>query len=312
MSVFASYPKIYALGHPDIAQIFDGSVVVEEKIDGSQFSFCVINDKLKMRSRGADVIPGNIPELFKGAAATAQRLHEEDKLIWGWVYRGEALQSKRHNTLCYDRVPTGNFILFDIMCGPEDYADREDKGALAQMLGLEVVPGAEWAKAPTLEELKQFLELTSCLGGAKLEGVVVKNYARFGRDGKPLMGKYVSEAFKEMHQKAWKKTNPQKGDMLAVIAERICTEARWHKAVQHLAERGVLTNSPVDIGPLMKEVHMDIDAECLPEITDTLLKWALPHIKRRAAAGLPQWYKDELAKNILTDVVYEETADENQ
>jgi ATP-dependent RNA circularization protein (DNA/RNA ligase family) len=36
-----SYPSIYALGHRAIRELFDGPVVVEEKIDGSQFSFGV-------------------------------------------------------------------------------------------------------------------------------------------------------------------------------------------------------------------------------------------------------------------------------
>ena len=34
-----SYPQIYNLGHKAIAGIFDDDVLIEEKIDGSQFSF---------------------------------------------------------------------------------------------------------------------------------------------------------------------------------------------------------------------------------------------------------------------------------
>ncbi len=41
-------------------------------------------------------------------------------------------------------------------------------------------------------DLYALLEKESILGG-KVEGIVVKNYARFGKDKKVLMGKYVSE-----------------------------------------------------------------------------------------------------------------------
>ncbi len=41
-----SYPSVYQLGHKAIQNIFDGKVVIEEKIDGSQFSFGMINRPL--------------------------------------------------------------------------------------------------------------------------------------------------------------------------------------------------------------------------------------------------------------------------
>ena len=34
-----SYPSIFALGHRALAELFLDPVVVEEKVDGSQFSF---------------------------------------------------------------------------------------------------------------------------------------------------------------------------------------------------------------------------------------------------------------------------------
>ncbi len=34
-----SYPKIYGLGHKAITELLSDNVMVEEKIDGSQFSF---------------------------------------------------------------------------------------------------------------------------------------------------------------------------------------------------------------------------------------------------------------------------------
>jgi len=53
------------------------------------------------------------------------------------------------------------------------------------------------------------------LGGCKVEGVVVKNYAKqFLLGGQPMplmMGKFVSENFKEVNQKTWKGEHTGKG-----------------------------------------------------------------------------------------------------
>jgi hypothetical protein len=39
MSSWHSYSSIYALGHKALAELFMEPVLIEEKVDGSQFSF---------------------------------------------------------------------------------------------------------------------------------------------------------------------------------------------------------------------------------------------------------------------------------
>ena len=41
-----SYSKVYQIGHKVIRDIFNDEVLIEEKIDGSQFSFGVIDGVL--------------------------------------------------------------------------------------------------------------------------------------------------------------------------------------------------------------------------------------------------------------------------
>lgn len=108
----------------------------------------------------------------------------------------------------------------------------------------------------------------------------MKNYARFGRDKKALLGKFVSEAFKEVHAKEWKTSNPSNGDIILQITGTLKTAARWNKAVQHLREAGKLEDSPRDIGLLMKEVPTDIEKEEVDYIKDKLYEYAWPHIRR--------------------------------
>jgi len=287
-----SYPSVFALGHKAISELFLEPVLVEEKIDGSQFSFGRFEDGLRCRSKGAQ-INADVPErMFEEAVEVVKGLDLRE----GWTYRTEYLKKPKHNTLAYDRVPKNHIILFDINTGEEEYLDRQQKGMEAERLGLEIVPLLFQGTITEPKTLLDFLERPSILGGQKIEGMVIKNYARFGQDKKVLMGKYVSEAFKEVHGAEWKKNNPTSGDIIQRLIMQYKTPARWNKAVQHLRDRGELTQSPRDIGALIKEVQIDIDKECADEIKDALYAHAMQHIRRGITGGLPEWYKEELLK----------------
>ena len=133
----------------------------------------------------------------------------------------------------------------------------------------------------------------SRLGGQQIEGLVFKNYHRFGIDGKVLMGKHVRESFKEKHQKEFK---AQGKHIIQKIGESLNTEARWLKAIQHLKEQGLLTNSTKDIGLLLKEISTDIFEECGEDIKEQLFKAYWRMISKIATKGFPEWYKEQLAK----------------
>jgi hypothetical protein len=291
-----SYGKIYNLGHKAVESLLDGDVVCEEKVDGSQFSWRLTEEgHLEMRSKGADIVPEAPPKMFASAVETITRLREDDLLEVDWTYRGEVLAKPKHNVLAYDRVPTGNVILFEVDRGEEDCIPPEEKAAIARKLGLEVVPVLFRGKVESKEQLLAMLETVSILGGQTIEGVVIKAYGHFGVDGKTLMGKHVSEKFKEVHKKDWRLANPTGGDVLEDLVAAYRTQSRWEKAVQHLRERGDLTDSPRDIGPLLKEVNLDVIAECKEEISEELFKWAWKkRLSRGVTAGLPEWYKELL------------------
>lgn len=217
-------------------------------------------------------------------------------LTVGWTYRAEYLAKPKHNTLAYERTPKNYLMLFDINTGHEEYMSYASKKAEADRIGLEVVPLMYEGKIESAEKFRELLDTVSALGGQKIEGVVVKNYARFGPDKKALMGKFVSEAFKEIHQGEWKKDNPTTRDVVEAIVDSVRTPARWNKAIQHLKEAGKLEGSPRDIGNLIKEVQADIEKECIPEIQQKLYDYARQHVMRGCVRGLPEWYKEELMK----------------
>ena len=267
--------------------------MVQEKVDGSQFSFSVINRELMMRSRGAQVYPETADKLFKPAVETAQYL--QGSLIPGWVYRGEAIGRPKHNTLAYNRIPRGGFVLFDVMTGPETYVPPNQVADIAEILNLETVPTIDAAAVITDPNvIRAYLERESFLGGPKVEGVVVKNYQRFTIDGKPMMGKIVSEAFKEKHSTAWRASNPGRNDVIENLIVQLRTNARWDKSIQHSRDAGVLEHSQKDIGGLLKAIHADLESEEMEFITAELVKRFLPHIKRGVAAGFAEYYKQRL------------------
>lgn len=287
-----SYPSIYNLGHKLVRDLFEEDVLVEEKVDGSQFSFGIFEDGLRFRSKGATIYAESPEKMF--ARAVEEVKQRATDLHPGWTYRAEYLQKPKHNALAYNRIPAHHFIIFDINTGEESYLSYEDKAAEAARLGLETVPRLYAGRIEDVDLFRKLLDTVSILGGQKIEGIVVKNYARFGPDKKALMGKYVSEAFKEVHLGGWRQANPNSGDIVTNLGASLRTPARWAKAVQHLREAGSLEDSPRDIGLLFREVPADIRKECESEIRDALFSWAWPKIQRIATAGLAEWYKDQL------------------
>jgi hypothetical protein len=301
-----SYPTIYNLGHSAILDIFKDSVIIEEKVDGSQFSFGLPGElsqsenpslefRLQCRSKGKQIVLDAPEKMFSRAVESVnERL---GLLMPGWIYRCEYLEKPHHNALAYDRIPNGHLIGFDIVTSLEAYMTYEEKKAEFARIGLECVPLLYEGFVDSVDKFMPFLDEVSILGGTKIEGVVVKNYSMFTSEKKVAMGKFVSEKFKEIHDGEWKKSNPTQSDILGELIVRYRTPARWQKAVQHLKEQGLLDNSPRDIGKLIIETQNDTEKECEDEIKDILYRHFMPKVKRGIIAGLPEWYKEELLGN---------------
>lgn len=298
MNHISSYPSIYALGHRAIVDIFASPVVIEEKIDGSQFSMSRTAGALSCRSKGKDIVIEAPEKMFAKAIETASQLDLHD----GWTYRCEYLQSPKHNTLTYARTPAKHLIVFDICTGPETYLRPDAKRAECDRIGLECVPcfydGSHGVSKGIAEEL---LQKDSILGGCKIEGFVVKNYNLFTAEKKIAIAKYVSEAFKEKHTLEWKSANPTKTDVIQNLITELKTEARYNKAIQHLRDNGAITDTLKDIGPLMKELNCDTEKEECDYIKEKLFAHFWPQIRRGITAGVPEFYKAKLAEKSLLE-----------
>ena len=309
-SVFSKtdrFPKIYRIGLPEVKDILNGDVKITEKVDGSQFGFGIVDGELVLRGRDQRINPECPPEVFERAAKHVVSI--VDKLTPGAFYYGEAVQKRCHNKLRYDRTPKGNIVLFGAMYPTLDENGQEtlmflrahkDLEVIADNLGVDVAPLLFSGVGCTEGFLEELLEHESFLGGCKIEGVVITNSADAARDGIQV-AKLVSAEFKEFNKPKAQRQQTSALDKTQELFAGYATEARWTKAMQHLAERGELKGDMSDIGKLIKEVNIDTLDEEEGALKDAL--WAIwrKEFLRGLTKGLAPWYEHRLCNQGYSD-----------
>lgn len=291
--------KVSALGqdrrHSSLA--FEREVRVDEKVDGSQISFGLVADsdfrwQLRVRSRSRYLDLANPDKMF--AAAVASIREREHSLVPGWTYLGEYLQKPRHNVLCYERVPLGHVVLFDIVDQLGVFATHDALCSEAIRLGFTVVrsvamPGDQAVARAVRAGEKFFAD--SQLGGVA-EGAVIKAGLHVSNR---VVAKVVADEFKEVKGDPVQRTrqNPD-ADLATTFANRFCPTARFLKAVQNLREAGEATGTMRDIGPLRKTVSVDLEEECAEQIKDELYAVFRKKILSESLRPLAGWYEQFL------------------
>lgn len=296
------YGKILTIGDPLLKELFDGEVVIQEKVDGSQFRFGLKDGKPWYGSKSVLYDDEHPPDkmfnvaMQKANGVLAECLSRDFKDV---SFFCEFLKSQQHNSLKYGRVPKNNLVLFDVYNGMGGYwANSEQLLAYSTVFGFEPVP-VLFKGVATIDTLAPLLETESVLGGVKIEGVVVKNYGKplilYGK-GQTLMGKFVREEFKELNKAVWGVgESPQEK-----IAKMFPSEPRWMKTVQHAKEQGLLSNSPKDFAVLLPALEKDFYEEAEAVAKDELWK----RFKREIAAiavnrpAFVTWYKQQLMEAV--------------
>jgi len=288
------YAKIHQMHHRETQKMRGKLLTLQEKIDGSQISFGRIGGKLFVKSHKHMIDIHSPPKMFAAAIGSLSNLALPDSI----VFRGEYLNKPKHNTLTYDRVPERNIIIYDIEVGDgtNDYMSVNDVEMNAALYGFEVVPTFLVAEFDNImletDMFEDMLKKQSVLGGTTIEGIVVKCYSMVDCNDKILMAKYVSPKFKEMNGSNARVKNTV--DIVAGIAKKFNTVARYEKAVQHLREDGQILDDMTDIGPLMRELNSDFENECVDDVKDMLYKNYRKKIMRGVTNGFPEWYKARL------------------
>jgi len=233
MKMVPKYTKVMNLGNSGTERALVGEVVVQEKIDGSQFRFGINEDgELVMGSKSVNWEYEQWDKMFKPGCDYLLSIEEVIKQNYkpDTYFFCEYLQSPKHNVLKYDRIPEGHLILFDMMQEGQWIKSRVSLEATAIELNIDVVPelfrgviemqrvGAgpkfDRTKGWTgTDFLKNMINQTmSVLGGVTIEGVVMKNYNEWmhvGGQVYPVFTKYVRESYKEQHAKDWKVKAPR-------------------------------------------------------------------------------------------------------
>lgn len=299
-----AYPKIFSIGQDYIRDIFKEEVVVEEKLDGSQFCFGKIDGELHFRSKGKVQHVGAVDKMFQPVVEFIQV--QEWAIPNNTIFYSELLNKCKHNTLKYNRTPTSKLMLFGMSdsSGTKFETNYLVLERFSHQLAIDPPRILYKGKIESIDFLMSLLDRESYLGGPNIEGVVVKNFHRpFMLGGQPIpamFGKLVSEKFKEIHQKGWSKEKTNRGKWAGYV-EAHRTEARWMKGIQHLTEKGELEYSPRDIGNLIREIKADIEEEEKENIKEFLWREFGQEFLRRSTSGLPEFYKEWLAKRSFED-----------
>ena len=319
MKYLPSYTKILTLGSSRTENALIDEVVIQEKIDGSQFKAGVNEDgELLIRSKGCKLEPIvedgeliNIQKLFIPAVKHILSIETKLKQLPRDTYLYcETLYKSKHNVLHYEKTPKNNIVLFDALVGGK-WVVRKELKEIAKTLEIDLIPELYRGKVD-INKIKELLKTQSYLGKELIEGVVIKNYNQnitLGANIYPLFTKYVRETFKELHSVEWKTKRPK--DNLQNYINGFKSEARWQKAIIHLKEKELLESSPKDIGKLILEVQRDIKEEEKENIKNYLYKLYVKHILRKSTQKLPEWYKEQLLKNLNENKINDILPDEN-
>jgi hypothetical protein len=186
--LFASIPRychIERLGSDRCEGILNGSVIVQEKIDGACATVAMRPESgIVIASRKEVVSVGGIPDHgFRGLieyVLNHDGINDLLKCHPNWILRGEWLV--RH-TVRYSKESYGKLYIFDV----EETVNVEGKShirflhvdqykdALAER-NILMVPEIARLESPTAEELRDIAVGLSALGDNGREGIVIKRY----------------------------------------------------------------------------------------------------------------------------------------
>jgi hypothetical protein len=303
---------------------------VQEKIDGSQFSFCKAADSsvapVNFFCKGNPKRTGDA--LFNKGIAVVSMLH--DKLNPELVYHSEYMSKPRHNAVTYDRLPKYYCVVYDIrhiisgqFFSPAELqveCDRLGLECVALLFDNSVTRDTTLdAKAVAEDLIAQIMDgrLASCLGTNKPEGVVLKCH-NFMKEATHELGttttsntklKFVTSAFKERKSTKIPKTKADSltpSQFLRSVGSLYDTQPRLRKGIQRMRDiRNLQCESSAEY---REELEKDLDEDLIKEYGDMLKVTITAEFQRwvqicRNVKLYPQAEK-KLPADVLHDPVY--------
>ena len=240
MKEFPKYPKIKLLGSEENRDmLLDGEdeIVIEEKMDGANTRFLIVDRKVIVGSRNVQITSdkGELQnERWRRAYNfVMEKLKKVDlKRYDRLMLVGETMV--RHS-IDYDwgRIPP--ILMFDVYDLNEGrFLDYNEKCRIFDELNLPVVPLVKIVKAKDLRNMKiddNFVPQSRWRDG-KAEGVVFKNYKR------QIFAKYVLTEFREVNKMALGSGKKYTKDDTEKVLYQYCTNPRIEKKIFELIDEG--------------------------------------------------------------------------
>jgi len=270
MGKIPRYPKIRRLGHKRTKGILDDpddEIVIQEKVDGSNFRFWREGDTICFGSRRVNHLERKEDNgEWKPVMDYILSKVKPEALREDYVYVGEFF---RPHTIEYawDRVPV--FVGYDLLDKETgEVVDYDFAFAEFYRLNIPFVATLYRGKASKIsdrliEELKQ---RESCYGDTTPEGVVVKNYT------KKIFAKSVNSQFLEDFKKKFGDKRQPKMTVERKVVERFITPARVRKVVQRCHEEKGSVGAE-DIPQILRETVNDmLEEEILTIVNEMKVK----------------------------------------
>lgn len=301
MSSFKRYPKVHRLGKEEVEGILEGTVHVQEKIDGANTSIWVEDKIIHLGSRNQDITY----KTFNGFHDYVlnhegiQRLLQEHptyRLYGEWLVR---------HTIGYAEKSYKNFYLFDITDAqypvdeeePEAFFKTEVVNQIANEYGILTPQYHGTFKDATLPELMTFVGQSTL--GDNGEGIVIKNELYRDKFGSHNYAKIVTESFKEDNGVTFGGNNKHSDTYWELyVVNKYITLARVEKIMNKLQplieERLDLKHIP----RISNTVYHDMLTEEIWEIQDKVQTINFQALKRIAMKKSVQIYKEILSGDI--------------
>lgn len=307
---FPKYPKIYYLGSKHTegfisSDVLDNEIVIEEKMDGANFRFGIVDGTFHVGSRHRDLTSAIRPDgtVDKDVAGQFTRaieyvLQRKDHFHPGYVYFAEYMIP---HTLDYDWEHTPlllGFDIFDTSTGRFlDYPSKIDAFKSAQIIPVPLV----W-RGPlrdfTVSAYEQIPRSRYRNGSA--EGLVIKDYAR------QFFVKIVAPEFRESNKQVFGRGKRgarriMQDDGSQWFVDAFVTRRRIEKVIDLLVNE---YGKPADMSllqDLIPAVIKDAWEENWEDVAFENVVLDTRRIRKLSAARIVKVYRSWLIKRAITE-----------
>ncbi len=290
---FRKYPKIKRLGTEETEGILEGTVFIQEKVDGANVQIWKKEDgTMGMGSRGREVTEeefnGFVPYIYAhDGIFRLLTTYPEYHLYGEWLVK---------HSISYKETAYRKFYLFDIFT-PDGRMNLEELYKVAEGYKIETPQLFAKLENPKLDDIMEFVGKTN-LGEAG-EGVVIKNFDFISQFGDMEYAKIVTEKFKEENAITFGGNNKASDSYWEMyIVNKYFTLARVQKVmgkIQPLVDKKL---SIEHTARLIGTMYHDVISECMFEIQKKVKKIDFGKLSRLGARKTAKIYIDILNEDL--------------